>query len=410
MSHDPTTTGFDALNPLSREGESTVKWPILAQLPWVGEPQAGAEPVPRSTALPYESTADDYSLPPMGGPPTKSPALRLVEPQSDYGDEEFSVVEPLDRRLHATPVEGRSATEPPHLNLHRFTPAEPLRAVVEEPEYRAPRTAASAAPRQYRRVDPPQIRTTPSVSLHAPAESLAARFYQWHASARPQLGLIAFAGLILLGGGLYWAAFGKARTQPATSTVEAWSVEAPPQPSMGGSAIAPAPASNALPTPPTLDLAPKPTSGDPRAGAAATSEPATAVELSTSDDPIAAWLNSQPLATPRVEAQKVVAEPAVVKPTVVEPAAVEPAVVAPIANTSPPQLVLPTSSPSMAPAPIVRDETITPTPAGLSLSLGYPTTPYPPFNFSLCQPPTQTNVPSVAETWGLPIQQPSTPR
>lgn len=379
VSHDPTAAGFDALSSPPQEGEPTVKWPILAQLPWVGEPLAGREAPPRPTAIPFAApTVDSYPQPLASEPPIASPPLRLAEPRSDFVDEEYPAV------------------EPPHLNLHRFTPAEPLRAVVEEPEYRATRSAPAAPARQYRRIDPPQHRA--AVSLHAPAESLASRIYQWHAAARPQLGVIALAGLLLAGGGLYWAAFGRSSSRPAENAIESapWTIELTPRPSTGGSVVAPAPASSALPIPP-LDLTPNSNAGDSRASSAAQGAPPTAADLAMADDPIAAWLNSQPLMTPRIETPTVVVEPIAAAPT----AAASPQ--PPVPQTPPvaPVVSDPTPAPMLAPTPATPN---------LSLTSVYPTTPFPPFNFSLSQPPTPANAPSVAETWGMPFDPPSMPR
>lgn len=384
MSHDPTTTGFDALSTPPREGEPTVKWPILAQLPWVGEPLTGDPP--RGVAAPLHSDAihsnpsdeDVYPFPRTSEQPIAPTPFRLVEPECEFDAEEEEPLGSVNRRLHPAPA-GRGTTDAPHLNLHRFTPAEPPRPAVEEPQYRTPSAATSPA-RQYRRVDPPQHRTTAAFSLHTPSESLASRIYQWHAAAKPQLGMAVLAGLVLAAGGLYWAMAGGARSQPAENPLESppWSVEFVPR------------ASTALPAAPPLDLAPQTKSSDPRAG------------TSDDDDPIALWLNRQPIVTPRPAAPTVSAKPAEAEP------------LATVASPPAPQLP--------AAAALVSREAITPTPMtfasppptsttpNLSLAPAYPMTPFPAFNFSLCPPPTQVNAPSVAETLGTEFDQSPAPR
>lgn len=385
MSHDPTTAGFDALSPPPREGEPTVKWPILAQLPWVGEPLAG-DPLNSHVIHSNPSEEGVYPFPRTSEPPINPTPFRLVEPESDCVAGAEETLDPVDRRLHPGPV-GRAATEAPHLNLHRFTPAEPLRPAVEEPQYRTPPASMSPA-RQYRRVDPPQHRTTAAFSLHTPSESLASRIYQWHAAAKPQVGMAVLAGLVLAAGGLYWAMVGSSRSQPAANPLESppWSVELTPR------------ASTALPVAPPLDLAPQTNSSAPRPGGPATGEHPAAAGVPGDDDPIALWLNRQPIVTPRTEAPTASAKPAEAEPL----ATVEPQLTAP---------QLPAAAP-LVPVNAVTPTPITPTSTTPSLSLAqaYPTTPFPAFNFSLCEPSTQVNAPSVAETLGTPFDQSSTPR
>ena len=125
MSHETPNAGVDPLAAQPREGEGIVKWPILAQLPWVGE----LEPQDELTALPADILPFGEPPPQPYAPPTFNesdaiaPPLRIVDPNLPQAQEDaFS--ENVDRRLHRAIPAGRPVAEPPHVNVHSFPTAQ----------------------------------------------------------------------------------------------------------------------------------------------------------------------------------------------------------------------------------------------------------------------------------------------
>lgn len=397
MSHDTTNAGFDPLAAPPREGAGGVKWPVLAQLPWVGEPELQEE----LATAPVDILPFGEPMPQPYAPPTSqesdafAPQLRIVDPALPSG-EEFVVVEPVDRRLHRATPAGRSAAEPPHLNLHRFPTAPPAAAPATEPP--RPPVGESPAPRQHRRFDPPQPRYGDGLALHHPNESLASQLYQWQAVRKPQTALIAMSLLLLTAGGLYLFTNGRPAAGPQeVAEPPAWEIQPLAPASGGANETLAAP----LPVNPTLDL-----STDSPAGA--TVEPAsndppppmTKKGGVDAEDPIAAWLNTQPQ-LPQLTASKDAAEfpTAPAKPV----------------ETKVEKQVVPSAPPAVAPQPTTQpttDQSITPTPTlpSLTLTSPYPTTPYPPFPATLALPPSNAWPPAVAETLGPMFGPPQPPR
>jgi hypothetical protein len=397
VSHETPNAGFDPLAASPREGDSMVKWPILAQLPWVGEPSLREEVVTSPVdILPFaESTPEPYSPPTFHESGTFAPQFRIVDPALPPG-EEFATAEPLDRRLHRATPAGRPAAEPPHLSLHRFPTAPTVAAPAIEPQ--RPPVGESPAPRQHRRFDPPQPRYGEGLALHHPNESLAAQLYQWQAMRKPQTALIAMSLLLLTVGGLYLFTIGRPAAEPKeVAEPPAWEIQ-PLAPASGGAnetLAAPLPAN------PTLDLSTG-SSVDPTAKPAANDppQPMTKKVGGDAEDPIAAWLNEQPQ-LPQLTASKDAAE--------------FPSPVAKPAETTVEKPVLPAPVPVVTPQPATEpapDQSITPTPTlpSLTLTSPYPTTPYPPFPASLALPPSNAWPAAVAETLGPAFGPPQPPR
>jgi hypothetical protein len=374
-----------------------VKWPILAQLPWVGEP-AVQEELATSPAdiLPFvESTPQPYAPPTLQESDSFAPQLRIVDPALPQG-EEYSATEPLDRRLHRPATAARSAVEPPHLNLHRFPTAATVAAPAIEPQ-RSP-VAESPAPRMHRRFDPPQPRYGEGLTLHHPQESFAAQLYQWQTARKSQTALIAMSLLLLTAGGLYYFTLNRPATVPQeVAEPPAWESQPLAPVVVPIETLAtPLPASPPLDlsTASPVDAAPAPDANEP--------PPISNKADVDAEDPIAAWLNDQP-PLPQLTASKDAAEfqaPAA-KPT----------------ETTVEKQVLPAPAPAPAPEPppaavSAPDQSITPTPAIPSLTLpsAYPTTPYPPFPESLALPTTNVWPAAVAETPAPMFAPPQPPR
>lgn len=397
MSHDTPTAGFDPLAAPPREGDGVVKWPILAQLPWVGEPQLGDElATPPVDILPFAEPAPEaYAPPTFHESDAFAPQLRIIDPAMPPG-EEFVAVEPLDRRLHRATPAGRPAAEPPHLNLHRFPTAPTVAAPAIEPQ--RPPVGESPAPRQHRRFDPPQPRYGEGLALHHPNESLAAQLYQWQAVRKPQTALIAMCLLLLTAGGLYLFTIGRPTAEPKeVAEPPAWEIQ-PLAPASGGAnetLAAPLPAN------PTLDLSTGgPTGATAEPAANDPPQPMTKKVGVDAEDPIAAWLNQQPQ-LPQLTASKDAAE--------------FPAPVAKPVETKVEKPVTPPSAPLAVPQPTTQpttDQSITPTPTlpSLTLTSPYQTTPYPPFPATLALPLSNAWPPAVAETLSPTFDPPQPPR
>lgn len=429
MSHDPPTTGYDPLAASLRDGEGIVKWPVLAQLPWVGE-----EPLPIAASssptdiLPFvDSTPRPYAPPVLAADDVAMeyaslPTLRIVDPNLPQGEPYVEATAP-NRRLHAATPRSEAVAEPPHIALHRvpnepasdaWAPERPLYAAempmldrrqrpASEPELP---TLRPTAPKQHRRFDPPQPRRAEEFAFQHRNDSFAAQFYEWHTSRKPQVGLIAVSVLLLAAGGIYVATLGRSKPAPQETIADI------PTPAIEERPLSVAPISTAvppastpnetfaapLPTTPALDLSPKPEAhGAAPAPAAEVQPPATnSAEAEAAADPIANYLNSHPIGQapqgpPAAETQPHVAAKVVQPVPEVQP---QPAAVVPPVATAPVQ--------PHAFAPIA-------TPAASSIS-PYPTTPYPPLDFSLVAPQQNGAAPAVAGSLGRAFNPPQPPR
>ena len=396
MSHETPNAGVDPLAAQPREGEGIVKWPILAQLPWVGELEPlGDVAILPADILPFgEPAPQPYAPPTFNESDAIAPPLRIVDPNLPHG-EAYAFSETVDRRLDRASPAGRPVAESPHLNVHRF----PTTASEIEPQ-RSP-VGESPAPRQHRRFDPPQPRYVEGFAIHQPNDSLAAQLYQWQAVRKPQTALIAMSLLLLTAGGLYIVTMGRPATAPKeVAEPPDWEIERL-KPVIGGvneTLATPLPAS------PTLDLSTEvipngstsePTAIDPP-------QPVTTKADAEGEDPIAAWLNKQP-ALPQLTASKDAAE---IPPT---PAAqpVETKVEKPIVPPAAPVV-----EPQPAAAQPTPDRSITPTSTTPSLTLPspYPSTPYLPFPATLALPSSNVWPANVAGTLGPAFDPPQPPR
>lgn len=429
VSHDPPTTGYDPLAAPSRDGEGIVKWPVLAQLPWVGE-----EPLPIAASSPtdilpfVDSTPRPYAPPML--PESEAaveyaplPQLRIVDPNLPQGEPYVAAPAP-NRRLHQGTPRGEAAAEPPHIALHRL-PSEPTAEAwsSERPLYAAEMpmldrrqrpagepelpTLRPAAPKQHRRFDPPQPRRGEEFAFQHRNDSFAAQFYEWHTSRKPQVGLIAVGVLLLAAGGIFVATLGRSKSAPQETIADV------PTPSIETRPLSVAPISTAvslptgpnetfaapLPSTPALDLSPKPEAhGVAPAPAVEVQPPAkNSAEAETTPDPIAAYLNSHPVeqAAPQ-SSQTPEFQPyttaKVVQPTPqVQP---QPAVVAPPVATTPVQTSV------FAPIAASSAGSISP----------YPTTPYPPLDFSLVAPQQNGAASAMAGSLGPAFNPPQPPR
>lgn len=402
VSHDTTNAGIDSFAALPRDGEAVVKWPVLAQLPWVGETDDAGVPFaagPPVDILPFASEPAPYVPPTLDESSIAAAPLRLVDPTLP-ADEDYAAAPPTaDRRLHRPAAAERPQAEPPHVNLHRFPATTVDMAAVHEAE----RPAAAAAPRQYRRVDPAQPRFHEGLSVHHPEETFATQLYQWQATHRSQMALLAVSLLLLTGGVIYFAALGRGTTEPkVVAEPPAWEIKPIPPVSGGPNETLAAP----LPTTPSLDLSTAaPTDATVAPPASEPPAPITNQSPAEADDPIARYLNQQP-ALPERTASKDAAEFATPAAKPVETIVEKP--------------VMPTAEPAAAPQPTAHsvtqsasqpapDATITPTPS-LTLTAPYPTTPYPPFPASLAPPAANLFAAPVAEALGPTFGPPQPPR
>lgn len=402
MSHDTTNAGFDSLAAPPRDGEAVVKWPVLAQLPWVGEADDadGAYVAgPPVDILPFAAEPMPYVPPTLDESSLASPPLRLVDPTLPAGEDYAAVQPTADRRLHRPVAAERPQAEPPHLNLHRFPSTTVDMAAVNE----ADRPTAAAAPRQYRRVDHAQPRFHEGLSVHHPDETFAAQLYQWQAMHRSQMALLAMSLLLLTGGVIYFATLGRGTAEPKeVAAPPAWEIKPIPPVSGGPNETLAAP----LPTTPALDLS---TAAPTDATVAPpTSEPPAPITNHSpveADDPIARYLNQAP-ALPARTASKDSAEFAAPAAKPVETTVEKPVMPATEPAAAPQPAAQPATSAASQPAP---DSTITPTPS-LTLTAPYPTTPYPPFPASLAPPTPNVFAAPVAEALGPTFGPPQPPR
>jgi hypothetical protein len=398
VSHDTTNAGFDPLAAPPREGEGIVKWPILAQLPWVGESDSLEEPAASpADILPFGQSAPQPFAPTPFESDVVAPQLRIVDPALPAG-EEFVAVEPLNRRLDRPTTAARTLADGSRLNLHRLPPdLSPATPSAADFETSRPAISAANPQRQYRRIDPPQPLTGEGVALHHPHESFAAQLYQWHAARKPRTALIAMSLLLLGAGGLYLFTTGRRAPEPREAAAPPlWEV----QPLAPAHSLPNATLAAPLPPNPTLDLS----TGAPTIPVAppATNDsqpPITNKSSDEADDPIAAWLNQQPQ-LPQLTASKDGTE--------------YPAPAPPPAETSANSSAEPPVEPAIPVEAATRqsDPPITPTPVlpSLTSTSPYPTTPYPPFPASLALPLTNAWPPAVAETVGPAFAPPQSPR
>lgn len=430
MSHDPPTTGYDPLAAPLRDGEGIVKWPVLAQLPWVGE-----EPLPIAASssptdiLPFvDSTPRPYA-PPMLAESEAAveyaplPQLRIVDPNLPQGEPYVEAPAP-NRRLHQGTPRGEAAAEPPHIALHRL-PSEPTAEAwaSERPLYAAEMpmldrrqrpanepelpTLRPTAPKQHRRFDPPQPRRAEEFAFQHRNESFAAQFYEWHTSRKPQVGLIAVSVLLLAAGGIYVATLGRSTPAPQETIAEVPALTSEVRP------LSVAPISTAvpsaaqpnetfaapLPTTPALDLSPKSeTHGVAPAPGAEVQPPATnSAEAESAPDPIAAYLNSHPVGQGVPQSSQTAESQSYVAAKVVQPTPqVQPQPVA----VAPPVATMQVQTPAFAPIAAPSASSLSP----------YPTTPYPPLDFSLVAPQQNGAGPAVAGSLGPAFNPPQPPR
>ncbi|BBO35968.1 hypothetical protein [Lacipirellula parvula] len=431
MSHDPPTTGYDSLG----DSAGIVKWPVLAQLPWVGD-----EPLPIAASsaptdiLPFvDSTPRPYAPPVLAADDVAMeyaplPKLRIVDPNLPQGEPYVEAAAP-NRRLHPATPRNEAVAEPPHIALHRmptepasdaWAPERPLYATemratempmldrrqrpASEPELP---TLRPAAPKQHRRFDPPQPRRAEEFAFQHRNDSFAAQFYEWHTSRKPQVGLIAVSALLLVAGGICVATFGRSKSAPQetiadvpTPVIEARPLSVAPISTAVPSASTPNETFAApLPTTPALDLSPKPeVNGVAPAPAAEAQQPATnSAEAEAAADPIAKYLNSHPIGQAAPQVPPVAETQPHVTAKIVQPT---PEVQSQPAAVVPPVVTAPVQPHVFAPIA---------TPAASSLS-PYPTTPYPPLDFSLVAPQQNGAAPAVAGSLGPAFNPPQPPR
>ncbi|WP_428306859.1 hypothetical protein [Lacipirellula sp.] len=435
MSHDPPTTGYDPLAAPLRDGEGIVKWPVLAQLPWVGD-----EPLPTAASsaptdiLPFvDSTPRPYSPPVLAADDVAMeyaplPQLRIVDPNLPQGEPYVEATAP-NRRLHPATPRGEAIAEPPHIALHRM-PAEPAGEAwaPERPLYatemraagmpmldRRPRAASEpelptlrpTAPKQHRRFDPPQPRRAEEFAFQHRNDSFAAQFYEWHTSRKPQVGLIAVSVLLLAAGGIYVATLGRSKPAPQETIAEAPTPNSEVRPlsvAPISTAVPPASTPNEtfaapLPTTPALDLSPKAeTPGVAPAPAAEVQPPATnSAEAEATADPIAAYLNSHPVGPVAPQSsQTAETQPHITAKVVQSAPQVQPQPV----TVAPPVATMPVQAPVFAPIAAPSASSLSP----------YPTTPYPPLDFSLVAPQQNGAAPAVAGSLGPAFNPPQPPR
>jgi hypothetical protein len=409
VSQDTSNAGFDPLAAPPRDECAVVNWPILAQLPWMGEPEPAADsPALPEDVLPFVAVAPSHAAPPVDESGQLTSQLRYLDPTFPSA-EDLQGPEPVDLRLHRATAPERRVAEPPHLNLHLF-PSTPAYAEPASEAEGAP-IASSPTARWQRRIDPPQALCGAGLGIHQPNESLAAQLYQWQTMRRPQTALIAMSLLLLSAGGIYLLTLRGATTEPqAVAQPPAWEIQ-PISPGNGGINETLA---TPLPANPPLDLSTGKPAGpamDPATDESQRPMPNRVGVDADVDDPIARWLNEQAV-TPRFTASKDAAE---FRTPVAKP--VETVVEKPVTPTAP-TVTSPATSPEPGRQATPPDQSITPTIApaptppldSSTLSSPYPTTPYPPFPATLALPTSNAWSPAMAETLGPTFGPPQPPR
>ena len=193
VTYEPVLDGPDGRPTLAPDAAAAT-WPVLARLPWVGEPAAVRE----------------------------EPRARYVEP----------AVEPMGRR---------EAYSPPSLRI-ADTPAEPNRKYIDRahltaqpappvPSYEAVAGSVAAEPTQHQtasrqrrhRIDPGDARHADALASAVRSHLLplkepntfAGQVFQWHAAAAPYAGVMLTFLLAFTGGLLYWFTIGRPQAAPA---------------------------------------------------------------------------------------------------------------------------------------------------------------------------------------------------
>jgi hypothetical protein len=168
-------------------------WPVLARLPWVGEPAVREEP-----------------------------RARYVEPAA----------EPVGRREAYSPPSLRIADTPPepsrqyidcaHLTS-QSTPPAPTYETVAGSVAAEPTHHQTASRQRRHRIDPGDARHAEALAatvrshllpLNEP-KTFAGQVFQWHAAAAPYAGVVLTFLLAFTGGLLYWFTIGRPEAAPA---------------------------------------------------------------------------------------------------------------------------------------------------------------------------------------------------
>jgi hypothetical protein len=204
VTYEPVLDGPDGRPNLAPDAAAA--WPVLARLPWVGEPAAVREE-PRARHV--EPAAE-----PMGRREAYStPSLRIAEmpaePSRKYIDHAHRPTQPAPPAQHYEAIAGSVAAEP---------------------------VQREAASRQRRhRIDPADVRQAEAMAstvrshllpLKEP-NTLAAQVFQWHAAATPYAGVVLTFLLAFSGGLLYWFTIGRPQAAPANDGASApiWTSE-----------------------------------------------------------------------------------------------------------------------------------------------------------------------------------------
>jgi hypothetical protein len=390
VSQDRKTAGFDShASPAPGEVEGCVTWPVLAQLPWVGEfeaeestPTLPADILPFADGRPRPYAAQRFDEADLHDESCGSMASLRIADVTHSTEQQFTPAGATDQDYQRSPAErGRSAKSRPEYDRPRAAVMPRVPREVEQPGL----GRTDSATHRYR-IDPPQPRFERGPALHQPHDSFAAQLYAWQSTRRSQTALIGMSLLVLAVGAIcFYAAGGSiARSKLATEPSALESQPLPTaKPPIGGSMAAP------LPSAPPLELS----FGTPADAAAGSGNEPTAPITGDSDDgedPIAQWLREQPLPLERTASK----DTAIIRPP--------PSVVVereqPVVRDVPP--VAPAGD-SLAPLETNSTTTpITPTPTSNVPAVvdPYPTTSFPAFPTTITLAPANPGLAGFEQT------------
>lgn len=335
MTLEPILDGPES-RPIPPADASALKWPVLARLPWVGEPTAVRE---EQRARRLEPPAEAAGRREAHSPPSLRIADMPAELTRTYIDRAHAPMQPAEPAQTYDAIADSVAAEP----LNR-------EAASRQPRHRID---SGDANRFYTSASPVR-------SIFLPQEepnTLAARIFQWHAAAAPYAGVVLTFLLAFSAGLLYWMTFGRPQSAPVNG-------EAPSAPIWTSESLDPTTIAQGGPNAPGALQDVKEfswTKSAPHDKAPAKTKPAV-------DE--AVKLDTPPLAAELADEKAVAPETAPITPTPAEPAQ-----------------AAASKSPATIESPVAA--------ANGRSAITYPTTPYAAFDFGLIS--SATEPPAVAD-------------
>jgi hypothetical protein len=193
VTYEPVLDGPEGRPSLAPDAAAAT-WPVLARLPWVGEPAAVREE-PRARYV--EPAAEPMGRREAYSPPSLRIADTPAEPSRKYIDRAHLTAQPVPPGPSYQAVAGSVAAEPTH---HQ-----------------------TASRQRRHRIDPGDARHAEALAATARSHLLplndpktfAGRVFQWHAAAAPYAGVVLTFLLAFTGGLLYWFTIGRPQAAPS---------------------------------------------------------------------------------------------------------------------------------------------------------------------------------------------------